>query len=214
MHYKILTLLCVALMMIMAATAPEAYAAEQSRRRFAMVVGANDGGPYRIKLRYAASDAHAMQQVFEELGGIPGKNQVFLDNPEVTDFYRAYQQIQINATRAKEQGDYVELFFYYSGHSDDEGLLLYGKHIAYRELKQMIDAVPADVRVVMLDSCQSGAMTRSKGGSRQAPFMSDQSVNLKGHAFLTSSAADEAAQESDRIGGSFFTHYIDRKSVV
>jgi len=205
---RILTLLMALLLLYITAASSHAYAGEQARRRFAMIVGANDGGPYRIKLRYAASDARAMQKVFEELGGIPEKNQVFLENPELPDFYRSYQKIQIEATKSKEQGDYVELFFYYSGHSDDEGLLLYGKHLAYRELKQMIDAVPADVRVVILDSCQSGAMTRSKGGSRQAPFMSDSSVNLKGHAFLTSSAADEAAQESDRIGGSFFTHYM------
>ena len=32
--------------------------------------------------------------------------------------------------------------------------------------------------------------------------------DVEGHAFLTSSSADEAAQESDRIGGSFFTHYL------
>lgn len=205
---KILTLLMLLVTLHFTTALPEICAADQVRRRFAMIVGANDGGPYRIKLRYAASDAHAMRKVFEEMGGIPAKNQVYLENPELPDFYRSYQQIQINATKSKEQGDYVELFFYYSGHSDDEGLLLFGKHVSYSELKQMIDAVPADVRVVILDSCQSGAMTRTKGGSRQAPFMSDSSVNLKGHAFLTSSAADEAAQESDRIGGSFFTHYM------
>jgi hypothetical protein len=31
---------------------------------------------------------------------------------------------------------------------------------------------------------------------------------MEGHAFLTSSSADEAAQESDLIKGSFFTHYL------
>ena len=31
---------------------------------------------------------------------------------------------------------------------------------------------------------------------------------MRGHAFLTSSSEDEAAQESDRIGASFFTHYL------
>nr|MCH9686774.1 hypothetical protein [Deltaproteobacteria bacterium] len=33
-------------------------------------------------------------------------------------------------------------------------------------------------------------------------------AEVKGHAFLTSSSVDEAAQESDRVGGSFFTHYF------
>jgi hypothetical protein len=31
---------------------------------------------------------------------------------------------------------------------------------------------------------------------------------MRGQAFLTSSSADESAQESDRLGGSFFTHYL------
>jgi hypothetical protein len=31
---------------------------------------------------------------------------------------------------------------------------------------------------------------------------------MRGYAFLTSSSADEVAQESDRIGASFFTHYL------
>ena len=39
-------------------------------------------------------------------------------------------------------------------------------------------------------------------------FLSDSSRDARGHAFLTSSSADEAAQESDRIGAAFFTHYL------
>ncbi len=31
---------------------------------------------------------------------------------------------------------------------------------------------------------------------------------MRGHAFLTSSSADEVAQESEGLGGSFFTHYL------
>src|SRR5262249_42604973 len=34
------------------------------------------------------------------------------------------------------------------------------------------------------------------------------SIQVRGHAFLASSSQSEAAQESDRIGGSFFTHYL------
>jgi hypothetical protein len=36
----------------------------------------------------------------------------------------------------------------------------------------------------------------------------DESADMRGHAILTSSAATEAAQESDRIQGSYFTHYL------
>ena len=38
--------------------------------------------------------------------------------------------------------------------------------------------------------------------------MAGGAAEVRGHAYLTSSSADEAAQESDRIGGSFFTHFL------
>jgi hypothetical protein len=101
-----------------------------------------------------------------------------------------------------------ELIFYYSGHSDEEGLLLRGERVPYPELRARIEQIPADVRVAVLDSCASGALTRHKGGVFRPPFMTDDSVKLKGNAFLTSSAANEVAQESDRIAASFFTHFL------
>ncbi|MBL4689598.1 MAG: hypothetical protein JKY37_33735, partial [Nannocystaceae bacterium] len=69
-------------------------------------------------------------------------------------------------------------------------------------------AVPADVRIVILGSCASGAFTRVKGGKRAAPFLVDAGAKIQGHAYLTSSSADENAQEADRIGGSYFTHFL------
>lgn len=102
----------------------------------------------------------------------------------------------------------VEFLLYYSGHSDERGLLLGEERVAYRDLKDSIEEIQADVNIAILDSCFSGAFTRLKGGTRQLPFMIDESIQMKGHAFLTSSSADEAAQESDHIGGSYFTHYM------
>src|SRR5262249_52969601 len=89
-----------------------------------------------------------------------------------------------------------------------EGLLVRGERISYPDLRSRLGALPVDLRIAIFDSCASGAMTRQKGGTAQPPFLLDVSSSLKGHAFLTSSAADEVAQESDRIGGSFFTHYL------
>jgi hypothetical protein len=78
----------------------------------------------------------------------------------------------------------------------------------YDELRARVQAAPADLRIVILDSCGSGAFTRQKGGTRHPPFLVDASIDTRGHAFLTSSAASEAAQESDRIAASFFTYFL------
>ncbi len=47
-----------------------------------------------------------------------------------------------------------------------------------------------------------------KGGVHRPPFLHDSSNQVEGFAFLSSSSADEDAQESDRIGASFFTYYF------
>src|SRR3954469_16711937 len=39
-------------------------------RRFALIVGASQGGPDRVALRFAASDAAAIQHVLSDLGGL------------------------------------------------------------------------------------------------------------------------------------------------
>jgi hypothetical protein len=75
-------------------------------------------------------------------------------------------------------------------------------------LRDRLDEMPADVRIAVLDACASGAFTRLKGGKARKPFLVDESASMRGHAFLTSSAETEAAQESDHIGASYFTHYL------
>ncbi len=179
-----------------------------SLERYALIVGANDGGGDRITLRYADDDAEAMAAVLEDLGGVSPKNRIMLLDPDRQELVNSLERLREMVGQDKTSGRRIEVFFYYSGHSDESGLLLFGRTFRYADLKQKIKELDADVRVVILDSCSSGAMTRTKGGKRKAPFLSDASVKLKGHAILTSSAENEAAQESDKIGGSFFTHYL------
>ena len=64
------------------------------------------------------------------------------------------------------------------------------------------------MHIAVLDACASGAITRTKGGRRRPPFLVDESFDMEGYAFLTSSSAGEAAQESDLLQASFFTHYL------
>jgi hypothetical protein len=181
---------------------------DKELRRFALVIGANDGGPDRVKLRYAATDAHAVARVLRELGGVaPADLEVLLDpaGPALDAGFAAMQRRLAAARQARVR---VELLVYYSGHSDEEGLLLGGARYPYARLREQIRALPADVHIAILDSCASGAFTRTKGGTRQPAFLVDSANQVRGHAFLASSSADEAAQESDRIGASFFTHYL------
>lgn len=177
-------------------------------RRFAFIIGSNDGGSDRIPLRFAHTDAKAFARVIHQLGGVTSRNSIILLEPDRFDFEAALSRMRTQLERSQSQGVRVELIIYYSGHSDEQGLLLGQDLITYQELRAQITDLPADVRIAILDSCASGAMTRRKGGVRRAPFLVDASVDVKGYAYLTSASADEVAQESDRVGGSFFTHYL------
>lgn len=189
-------------------TAKAGDGAPVSIRRIALVVGANDGGQARETLRYAKTDASSLSTVLGEMGGVADADRLVLSDPSPEALEEALRQIAVLAKSAKSPDTRVEFFFYYSGHSDDQGLLLQETRLPYPDLKRAIEAVPAKVRVAVLDSCASGAFTRTKGGTKRAPFMMGSSAEVEGHAYLTSSSESEAAQESDRIKGSFFTHYL------
>ncbi len=204
--WRLLVLLALGLLAICAAR-PARAAEPVALRRFALVVGTNDGGPARVRLRYAQTDAQAFARVLEGWGGVSRADRLVVLEPTVDRLREALGDLH-GRVRAASGARRVEVLFYYSGHSDEEGLLPAGARMPYQELRRAIDAMPADVRIVVLDSCSSGALTRRKGGTRRAPFLVDESGRVTGHAFLTSSAAEESAQESDRIGGSFFTHYL------
>lgn len=182
--------------------------AHASTHRFALVAGANHGGTGRTTLRYAVSDAEAVAQVLNELGGVAPQDTQVLREPDAAALSQGFADLRRQVQTAQDAGARTEVLVYYSGHSDTEGLLLGDARYGYEVLRAELDALPSDVRVLVLDSCSSGAMVRAKGGSAQPPFLVDEAVDVTGYAYLTSAAADELAQEADPVGGSYFTHYF------
>jgi caspase domain-containing protein len=187
---------------------PEAGRAQPAAaRRLAIVAGANDGGPSRPRLRYAISDAERVARVMQQMGGVAGEDTIVLLDPGEARLRSALEELRSRVERAR-RGGRTEVLFYYSGHSDEEGLLLRGARVTYAELRAWLEGLGADIRIAILDSCSSGAFTRGKGGVRAAPFLVDASSRVSGQVILTSSSADEASQESDRVGASYFTHAL------
>ena len=177
-------------------------------RRLALLVGANDGGADRTVLRYAVADARALGKVLEDMGGVLPGDSRYLEDPAKAALLEAIKSLAAEADRARQTFRRVEVIFYYSGHSDEESLFLGRERIAYTELKDLITSLNADVRIAILDSCASGALTLPKGVIKRPPFLMDTAYDMKGYAFMASSSASEAAQESGRLGRSFFTHNL------
>lgn len=194
-----------------AALLSAAAAHAQTLERHALIVGANNGGRDRPRLQYAVADAERVARVLGDLGGVSEAHETVLRDPQASDLLAALDRLKARLTAARAGGRppaRTEVFVYYSGHADERGLLLDDDRVSYRTLRERLDALPADVRIAVLDACSSGAFTRTKGGTRRPPFLVDESAAMTGYAFITSSAASEAAQESDRIRSSFFTHYL------
>jgi hypothetical protein len=188
--------------------APAGGPGEQTARRFGLFIGSNDGGRGRVMLRYAVSDARAVSRVFGEMGGIAGEDNILLLEPNLREISRQISDLAFRIEAAKQTHKRTELVFYYSGHSDEEGLLLGRERYRYAALRETINRLPSDMRIVILDSCSSGSFTRAKGGTKTQPFLIDSSLSAEGYAFLTSSSATEASQESDAIESSYFTHSL------
>lgn len=202
------TLVALFVAVISAVPASAALDSQAAIRRFALFVGVNDGGPGRETLRYAVRDAESAAKLFRDMGGIKASDGELLVEPSITELSSKMKSVSARITKAKEQSVRTEFVFYYSGHSDEEGMLIGKKKYTYKDLKDTIEALPADMKIVILDSCSSGALTKVKGGVKTQPFLMDSSITMKGYAFLTSSSADESSQESESLKGSYFTYAL------
>lgn len=206
----LLCLACTASVALPVSAAPihAGAAASTPLRRFALVIGSNNGGSVREQLRYAGHDAETIADVLRQLGGVDQVDLSLLSEPDGRALDHAFDALSDRVRADRKRGQRVELVVYYSGHADESGILLGGAHYDYGRLRQRIREVPADVHIAIVDSCASGNFTRTKGGARMPSFLRDSSNQVEGFAFLASSSADEDAQESDRISASFFTYFF------
>ena len=178
--------------------------AQAGQVRHALVVGANDGGGVLGALKYAENDAQRVAEVLVDLGEF--------DEQFVTVLYRPSNEtlrtaLAHHAAIAEDYDDDLFLF-YYSGHADGVGLRLGDDRYFFETLQHDLRAIDSDVRLGVLDACRSGTITRLKGAVvTESLFGTDDSA-IEGEAWLTASASDEQAQESESLRGGFFTHYL------
>ena len=199
-------------LVVVLATQSNAHAKTQNApalRRYALIVGSNTGGGTgRDKLRYAGHDAARVADVLKQIGGVNQPDLALLTEPDTRALDTAFDDLSKRVRDERQKGQRVELVVYYSGHADESGILIGGGRYDYARLRQRIRGVPADVHIAIVDSCASGSFTRIKGGTKVPPFLRDTSNQVAGFAFLSSSSETEDAQESDRIGASFFTYFF------
>lgn len=180
-------------------------------RKFALLVGHNDGGPGTTRLRYAESDTEKLHSVLRELGGYREEDVVRIlgGTAEAVMLGLSDLEAKIRAARS-DDGAHTTLLVYYSGHGKEGSLRLGATRLPMAALRQLLQGSSADMKLGIIDACESGAITREKGGRRGPSFLLDSDDRDAGHGLIliTSSADSESSQESDDLAGSFFTHYL------
>jgi len=177
--------------------------------RYAIVIGNNQGSAHSNPLRHARNDAQKMARVLSQVGGFPAKNITLLLDQNVDEVREAFSRVE-QKLKALKPDEHSLLLVYYSGHAKQGTIELGESKYEMKALRARLQGLPADLRLGIIDACEAGAITREKGGRPGPSFLleTDDVAPSTGTIFITSSAEDEKSQESDRLGGSFFTHYL------
>ncbi len=180
------------------------------QRRFAVVVGANRGEVGEVGLLFAERDAARMADVLTRFAGVEAEDIVLLRGAAVADVERVLAKFADRVRGAEAAGQESLVYLYYSGHADAQAMHLGSERLPFDRTKALLDATGARLRVMVVDACRSGELTRSKGAVPAEPFEidADDRLSSEGTAVITSSAAGEDAQESDRLRGGVFTHHF------
>ncbi len=169
--------------------------------RVAVVLGNNLGMAGEVRLRYAQSDAKRIARVLIDLGSFPEDNVHLMLGARPQELLARLDSLASAPERM--------VFMYYSGHGDDRAFHMRGQKLTFERIKEALDKLGAKVSIVVVDSCKSGAMIRSKGASLGPAYEIKllDSPQVQGRIIITSSSEHEVAQESDLLGSSFFTHH-------
>lgn len=181
-----------------------AHAAEPVR--ILVVIGQDVGAPEDERLHYAERDAERMADVLTSLGDV-SKDRSYVVTDASAD--RVRQVLTEVRGRAKELPDVV-LITYVSGHADERELRLGPSRMAHAELRELLASIPARLRILIVDTCASGALIRHKGGKPVTPFAIDleRAQAIEGQVIISSTGPSEPAQEWESLGGALFTHHF------
>ncbi|MFB1481853.1 caspase family protein [Corallococcus sp. RDP092CA] len=181
-------------------------AAEEVPRRWALVVGENQGLSGEERLRFAEADAQRMREVLQDVGTVPPARTMTLLGTDAATLRDALARFRARLAAEASPRDW--LLLYVSSHAGDGSLHLRGTELPMRELVDFLKGAPVGVGLLILDSCRSGAATRMKGLKPVAAPVTMEASDLEGRVVISASGADEYAQESDALQGSFFTHHL------
>jgi hypothetical protein len=173
----------------------------------ALTIGQEEGGAGDARLRYAESDARRMYDAFTTLGDVTPARAYLVVNAHADAIRQALKEIQGRTRELVAAGRDPIVVVYYSGHADAQSLRLRDTRLPHWELRALLAAIPARLRLLVIDACSSGALIRAKGAAVEEPFALP-ATTIEGQVILTATGPAEPAQEWDALGGGLFTHHL------
>ena len=178
--------------------------------RYAITVGHNIGHAGEEPLRFAERDARRFRDVLVELGGVKKPDALLLLGPSKARVKAALSRIERALAKARQKGRQATVIFYFAGHGDMTHLHLGREKLERRALLERFRRLKADLKLVILDACQTSWVGRARGVRSGPSFAINvlQPARHKGVVVIHSTRKGEPAHESDALGGAVFTHYL------
>jgi hypothetical protein len=176
----------------------------QAAGRKILVIGSDIGLRDEDPLHHAVEDARRMAAVLTELAGSEAPDVRLLANPTVEVVLRALGSL----AAPPAAGDAVIVYF--SGHGGEAALHIGGESLPLERLHQVLATVDAPLKIIIIDACrttdrQTKGLKVDTGFAIALPLAAGQ---YRGQVMLLASGPGEAAQESARLGGGVFTHFL------
>ena len=104
-----------------------------SLTRYALVIGSNIGNRDRVGLKYAVSDAQSFADVLTDMGGVQKHRCIIVRNPDRVMLLEGLEKLRSMVDDEKNLGGRKEAVVYYSGHADENGIILGGEGLPMRK---------------------------------------------------------------------------------
>jgi hypothetical protein len=178
--------------------------------KLALVIGNNNGLASEVPLRYAQKDASRIAELLTTLGGFKKDRMYLLINQSVATLQSTVKELVETTKKLRHHNENIILFVYYSGHGSGNAFHINGQKYQVDSLRSFFGAATADLKILVADACNSGAILRPKGGSLSRPIVVtvEDCLSVKGSVIISSSSEYESSHESSVLKGSVFSSHL------
>jgi hypothetical protein len=157
-------------------------------------------------LRYAQDDLARFTNVMVRTGLVPADHVTALHDGTAKELRAAFADV---ARKASGAAPGSKLIFYFTGHSDVNGLHLADGLLRKDELHALLRSVATESRIAFFDGCYSGALA-AKGVKPAGEFVVPHAEldEPTGSVFFAATSGTDVAYEVEELKGSLFSHHL------